>query len=307
MLGGNIAVSMLTIPSNLASAQETCAHLVEHGFPDPHIYLNTPVRNPTHINQVHRNIFEGHFDIVQRFYLGPFRARRDLHLLILEDDVRVLRKDAARQIAAKIALLEQKWPQWSVLNLGCASLGPAFPVGSGFVMAMAPYSVHAYVINGRKVSTILQLTKAICRRPLFPEGCGIFPIRERFALFTPLLTQIRVPKEFLFKHIPVVKDWITYDRTLVVLMWISCALPILLVGTLLVLVSRSFRKTRLRSSSFLFCFGLVYLGFVSRVCLRIVFWSPSFIFAPAALCVFSFFGHSGRTAAKRARDIHRSN
>jgi hypothetical protein len=242
LLGGFLCSSLLTIPANLASAQETIQHLQSHGFPKPEMFVNTPVACPTHINQVHQNIFEGHWEMVKNFYLGPFRARRDLHLLLLEDDVRVLHRDAARIIVEKVRLLDKLWPNWSVLFLGCASLGPAVPVGSGFVIASAPYSVHAYVINGRKTGTICQMSKSICRRPLFPEGCSVFPLTERFALFWPLVTQIRVPKEFLFKHVPILRDWITYDRTLVALMWISCFGPALLMFVVVMMLVRVTRR-----------------------------------------------------------------
>ena len=238
MLDDLLYLGMLTIPANLASAQESIRKLVAQGFPAPELFLNTPVKNPKHVDEVHRNIFEGHFSIVERFYHNIYPSRRHLHLLVLEDDAEALVPDAAMQIVDAVRRLERKCPNWSVLFLGCVPLGPSIPIGGGFVMTLAPFSAHGYVIRGREARTILQLTRKICRRPMFPEGCNIFPLTQRFALFTPLLTQTRTPKEFFFKDIPILKDYITFSRTMSALMWISCLVPPLLIAIFAVILCR---------------------------------------------------------------------
>jgi hypothetical protein len=223
---------LLTIPRNLKSAIETCRHLASRGFPEPEIFENTPVVNPTSIDQVHRNIFEGHFAILERFYTKRLPANRRLHLLVFEDDACAVSWAQLRLfdlVRDKVSYLERHYPNWSVLNLGCASMGPVLPVGNGLVMAAAPYSVHAYVVNGRKAGTICKMTRKICKRPLYPEGCSVFPFSERFALFRPLLTQTRLPKEFIFKNIPLVRDVLTYERTMLGLMVISSLAPLVVL------------------------------------------------------------------------------
>lgn len=227
---------VLTIPANLPSARDTCRHLSRMGFPEPEIFLNTPVKNPTHINQIHRNIFEGHHGIVSKFYHDHYRKDRRLHLLAFEDDALVLRADACKLVVEKVAVLDRKRPRWKMLNLGCASLGPAFPVGDGLAVVLAGFSVHAICINGEASGEIVRMTTAVCERPLYPEGGRIFPVWSRFAVLWPLVTQTRVPKEFIFKHVPVLRDLVTYDRALVLLMLVSCLAPFILIAAILRLV-----------------------------------------------------------------------
>jgi hypothetical protein len=223
---------VLTIPANLPSARETCAHLVSKGFPEPAIFLNTPVQNPTHINQVHRNIFEGHYQIVEAFHRDHFRHDRGLHLLVFEDDALVMRDDAAQILASKVEYLERRRPKWSMLNLGCASLGPAFPVGHGLAIVLAGFSVHAVCYNGGETGRIVRMGRAVCERPFWPEGGRVFSLRSRFALLWPIVTQTRVPKEFIFKHVPVLRHVVTYERALVLLMLVSCLAPLILLAAL---------------------------------------------------------------------------
>lgn len=219
---------VLTIPANLQSARETCAHLEAKGFPKPEIFLNTPVKNPKHINEVHRNIFEGHAQIVAKFYREHYMVDRSLHLLVFEDDALVLRDDACQVLVDKVAWLDRARPKWSMLNLGCASLGPAFPVGHGLALVLAGFSVHAICVNGKETGRIARMGTAVCERPLYPEGGRIFSVWSRFALLWPIVTQTRVPKEFIFKHVPVLRSLVTYERALVLLMLVSVLAPVVL-------------------------------------------------------------------------------
>jgi hypothetical protein len=206
---------------------------VSKGFPQPDIFVNTPVKNPKHINEIHRNIFEGHFQIVAKFYRDHYLVDRSLHLLVFEDDALVTQDDACQVLVDQVAYLDRKRPSWSMLNLGCASLGPAWPVGHGLVQVLAGFSVHAVCFNGRETGRVVRMGTAVCQRPMFPEGGRVFPWRSRFALLWPIVTQTRVPKEFVFKHVPVLRNLVTYERALVLLMVVSCLAPVLLVLALL--------------------------------------------------------------------------
>ena len=212
---------------------QTIAGLVKQGFPHPDIYWNTPVAKPKHINEVHSNIFNGHFSILERFQNVIMRQDKTkttpLHLMVMEDDVLILDPNICSKMLSTVEYLDQYRPNWSILFLGCMCIGPALPIGNGLVHPCSPYSVHCYILNGRKVQSIVNMGRSICRRPIFPEGCEVFPFQDRFAFFAPLMGQTRPPKEFFLKNIPFVRDHFSFDMCMQAYMWCSVLIPILML------------------------------------------------------------------------------
>jgi hypothetical protein len=234
----------LTIPRNLPSAEETASHLVACGLPKPHIFVNTPVQNPTHINQIHRNIFEGHYAQTEQFYLHELKNNRQLHMLGFEDDVRVIEpRTFTKKLNKLLDYLDQhRRDNWTMVNLGCAPLGPAVPIAHGLAVVSASYSLQGYLLNGRKVPWIMSLTRSVCERPWGFEGGRSIRFGENLAVRKAWLTQERLPKEFFFKDIPVLRDVVTYDRTMDLLMVIACIAPVvLLLAFVRLLVGKRFK------------------------------------------------------------------
>jgi hypothetical protein len=236
-LSQRVCCYILTIPRNRESAQVTALHLEQCGLPKPIIYENTPVKNPTHINQIHRNIFEGHLAQLMQFYQNQLRENRHLHYLGFEDDARVI---DPQTIVAKIHdlldHLEQNRRKWTMVNLGCAPLGPAFPTSHGLAIVSAGYSVHSLLVNGKEVPWICGLGKTACERPLLFEGGRLIPFGQNLAVRKPWFTQERLPKEFFFKDVPGLRNVVTYARTMEYLMIIAYLAPLVVLMGLLRLV-----------------------------------------------------------------------
>ena len=227
MIGGAVHFSMLTIERNLKSTHETVENLKLHGFPEPELYVNTPVLKPDSIEDVHRNIFGAHFAVIKRFVETTLAQDPGAHLLVAEDDATVVRPNPLQLILDAVRHLDAERRSWVILYLGVVPMGPSLYVGKGLVNTSAPYSAHAYLINGRQARSIVALGTQVCRRPLFVEGGSMFPFFSKFAFFNPVCSQSRLPKEM--NAVSFLRNYVSFELAMSSCMWLSLMMPMLLV------------------------------------------------------------------------------
>jgi hypothetical protein len=240
MMGGLIHFSMLTVQQNMDSTNKTIEGLKHHGMPPPELYLNTPVQNPKSINDVHRNILEAHFEIIQRFVDTTLAQDPGAHLMVAEDDAEAVRPQPVDLILDAVRYLEAERRSWVILYLGVVPMGPSLYIGKGLVNVSAPYSAHAYVINGRQARSIVALGKGVCRRPIFVEGGSMFPFFSKFAFFNPVFSQSRLPKEM--HAVSFLRNHVSFEFAMVSCMWLSLMMPLLLTLLFVVLLKLCWRR-----------------------------------------------------------------
>jgi len=242
MIGGAVHFSLLTIEKNMKSTEETVQGLVHHGLPEPELYVNVPVENPKSIDEVHRNIFEAHFEVIARFVETSLAQDPSLHLMVAEDDALVVRPNPGQLILEALEYLEAERRDWVILYLGVVPMGPSLYVGKGLVNVSAPYSAHAYLINGRKARSIVAQGKSVCKRPIFVEGGSMFSFFSKFAFFNAVFSQSRLPKEM--NAIALLRDHFSFEFAMASCMWLSLMMPLLLCVLAVVVIKLCWRYVK---------------------------------------------------------------
>jgi hypothetical protein len=190
VLQGMFRAYIIAHPNDPRHAEETQAHCVAVGLPQPTLVRGLKPTSGA-VSAANQSITAVHLRVLATAIRHGCEHRHQ-HVLVMEDDCRFLGRMTGR-IEDIVGGLHDNWTS---IHLGHVPLGPCIPItvrGRDMVVwSSLPFTGHAYLLHYRKLRSIMAHWG---ERPFSHEGMLSSSFWGRFAIYPPLATQNRRPKE----------------------------------------------------------------------------------------------------------------
>ena len=158
--------------------------------------VNVFLSEPNETKTILQNASATHYNGL-RLALEQIPAHIDVFLL--EDDAYFIDRNAADLILEYHAYLQRtKKSEWVIFTPGHCPLGPLIPYHKRLMRTPVPYAAHAYIMNSAKARLLISKhTAEAWVRPQFVEGWFGIPMKSKYAMVPPVVSQSILPRDLV--------------------------------------------------------------------------------------------------------------